>query len=91
MPARQTDGERWFCVQHNGAGFDMAQAGRRFVAFARLHRRDEISGRGIGLATLQRIIQHHGGWLTVQGVPRQGACFSPLALPPPASTNTQTP
>ena len=50
-------------------------------------------GLGIGPATLQRIIQHHGGWFTAQGVPGQGAgfCFTLPALPPPASTNSQTP
>jgi signal transduction histidine kinase len=69
------DGTRWICVEDNGAGFDMAHAGRLFKAFARLHRHDEFPGLGIGLATVQRIVNRHGGRIEAQGSPGQGARF----------------
>jgi signal transduction histidine kinase len=69
------DGETWFCVDDNGAGFDMAHAGRLFKVFARLHRQDEFPGLGIGLATVQRIIHRHGGRIVAQATPGQGASF----------------
>lgn len=69
------DGTRWICVEDNGAGFDMAHAGRLFKAFARLHRQDEFPGLGIGLATVQRIVNRHGGRIEAEGKPGQGARF----------------
>ncbi|EHR72761.1 bacteriophytochrome (light-regulated signal transduction histidine kinase) [Burkholderiales bacterium JOSHI_001] len=70
------NGERWFCMADNGAGFDMDHAGRLFQAFSRLHRQDEFPGLGIGLATVQRIVRRHGGRIEAQGQVGQGARFS---------------
>jgi len=70
--------ERFFCVADNGAGYDMAHAGKLFQPFQRLHRQDEFLGLGIGLATAQRIVHRHGGTIHATGVPHKGAtfCFS---------------
>lgn len=70
--------ESLFCVSDNGAGFDMAHAGKLFKPFQRLHRQEEFVGIGIGLATVQRIVHRHGGEIYAEATPGQGAkfCFS---------------
>ena len=73
--AAQSGGETVFCVADNGAGFDMAQAGRLFKPFERLHRADEFEGFGVGLATVQRIVALHGGRIWAEAAPGQGASF----------------
>ncbi len=79
----ETPGPEWppgvpvYEVRDNGVGFDMQYAGKLFGAFQKMHVPEDFpGGRGIGLATVQRIVARHGGSVRADATPQEGAAFT---------------
>ena len=64
-----------FYVRDNGAGFTQEYADKLFRPFQRLHRQEEFAGHGIGLASVKRIVERHGGEVRAEGREGEGATF----------------
>ncbi|MDX3852785.1 CHASE3 domain-containing protein [Streptomyces sp. AK02-01A] len=65
LSARRADGAWEFAVTDNGIGIEAEFAERVFVVFQRLHTREEYPGNGIGLALCRKIVEYHGGTITI--------------------------
>jgi signal transduction histidine kinase len=69
------DGEAAILVRDNGVGFDLKSAEKLFSPFQRFHHSEEFEGTGVGLATVQRIIEKHKGRIWAHSEPQEGSTF----------------
>ena len=76
VSAARNGAKKWtFAVQDNGLGIDSQYFEKIFGMFQRLHKREEFAGTGIGLAICKKIVERHGGSISVESEPGQGSTF----------------
>ena len=80
VSGRRVGAETHYSVRDNGVGFNMENSEQLFRVFQRMHRADEFSGTGVGLAIVHRVVTRHGGRVWAEGKVNHGAVFS-FALP----------
>ena len=83
--SRRTDNDYRIFVEDNGIGFDEIYLDRIFAPFQRLHGRSVYEGTGMGLAICRKIVEQHGGVITANSKPGEGATF---IITLPAKQNT---